>query len=222
MKIINKFVYIKDEAIVYSSGEYRVPKDLEAGEYYIWGQDIYYEYTRGEDNFSFESNYDGYAVFEKKDKIVFERGWMTPINNIGYINENEVMLYPNHVYRTEAEIPVGFYLFKFDEKYYIKEESFLGEKECGIDLYRANSDSRRTRERGEYGCVEIKNEKRHIVVLNGIAMYYGDTRFDELQMLKEADALYNEFYSMGKTIFSNEILEMQLFLKYRRGGRFCG
>lgn len=222
MKIINKFVYIKDEAIVYSSGEYRVPKDLEAGEYYIWGQDIYYEYTRGEDNFSFESNYDGYAVFEKKDKIVFERGWMTPINNIGYINENEVMLYPNHVYRTEAEIPVGFYLFKFDEKYYIKEESFLGEKECGIDLYRANSDSRRTRERGEYGCVEITNEKRHIVVLNGVAMYYGDTRFDELQMLKEADALYNEFYSMGKTIFSNEILEMQLFLKYRRGGRFCG
>lgn len=215
-------MYIKDETLVYSSGKYKVPKDLEAGEYYIWGRDIYYEYTREETNYSCRSNHDGYAVFEKKDKIVFERGWMTPVENIGYINENEVMLYPNHVYRTEAEIPVGFYLFKFDEKYYIKEETFLGEKECGIDLYRANSDSRRTRESGEYGCVEITNEKRHIVVLNGIAKYYGDSRFDERQILKEADSPVNEFYSMGKLIFSNEILEMRLFLKYRKGGRFCG
>lgn len=222
MKKINEYVYIKDETLVYSSGKYKVPKDLKAGEYYIWGQDIYYEYTREETNYICRNNYDGYAVFEKKDKIVFECGWMTPVDNIGYINENEVMLYPNHVYRTEAEIPVGFYLFKFDKKYYIKEETFLGEKECGVDLYRANSDSRRTRERGEYGCVEITSEKRHIVVLNGIAKYYGDSRFDERQILKEADSSVNEFYSMGKLIFSNEILEMRLFLKYRKGGRFCG
>lgn len=222
MKKINKFVYIKDETLVYTSGKYRVPKDLKTGEYYIWGQDIHYEYTREGNNYSYRSNYDGYAVFEKKDKIVFESGWMTPVDNIGYINENEGMLYPNHVYRTGTEIPVGFYLYKFDEKSCVKEETSLGEKECGIDLYRANSDSMRTRERGEYGCVEITNEKRHIVVLNGIAKYYGDSRFDERKILKETDAPVNEFCSMGKLIFSNEILEMRLFLKYRKGGRFCG
>lgn len=222
MKRLNDYVYIKDETLIYPCGKYRVPKDLPAGEYYIWGKDVYYEYTRETFDYSYENSYEGYAVFEKKDKIRIESGMMTPIENIGYIHENVKILYPNHVYRVGFEIPTGFYLFKFDERYFVREETFLDKNECGIDMYRANSDSRRTREKGKYGCVEITDEKKHIVVLNGISIYYGQSKFDEVQELEIAKIDKNKFYDMGKSIVSNEIIDMRLFFRYRKGGRFCG
>ena len=222
MKKLNKFVYIKDEAFVYPCGKYRVPEDLPSGEYYIWGRDVYYEYTRQTYNFIYNNSYEGYAIFEKEDYINIESGMMTPIENIGYTHENKKMLYPNHVYRAGLEIPLGFYLYKFDEKYFDKEEIFLERNECAVDLYKANSDSRKTREHGEYGCVEITAERKHIVVLNGIAMYYGQSKFDEVKILEDAETLENRFYNIGKNIVSNKIIDMRLFYKYRKGGRFCG
>lgn len=222
MRKLNDFVYIKDESLIYVHGKYKVPKDLPAGEYYIWGTNVYYEYFRDTINYTYRNKREGYAVFEKKDKVNIESGMMTPIDNIGYVNENVERLYPNHVYRTGLEILTGFYLFKYDKKYFVEEETFLEKDECGIDMYRANSDSRRTREKGKYGCVEIVEEKKHIVVLNGIAMYYGQSKFDEFQELETAIVDENRLYEMGKSIICNEIIDLRLFFRYRKGGRFSG
>lgn len=222
MKKLNDYVYIKDESLIYPCGKYRIPKDLPAGEYYIWGKDIYYEYIRQTNRYICDNDFEGYAVFEKKDKISLERGMMTPIENIGYVNEKVDRLYPDHVYRSELEVPLGFYLYKFDEKYFVEEESFLERNECGIDLYKANSDSRRTREKGEYGCVEITSEWKHIVVLNGFALYYGQSKFDEVQILENEKITANQFYDKGESLVSNEVIDMRLFFRYHKGGRFCG
>lgn len=220
MKKLNDYVYIKDESLIYPCGKYRIPKDLPAGEYYIWGKDIYYEYIRQTNRYICDNDFEGYAVFEKKDKISLERGMMTPIENIGYVNEKVDRLYPDHVYRSELEVPLGFYLYKFDEKYFVEEESFLERNECGIDLYKANSDSRRTREKGEYGCVEITSEWKHIVVLNGFALYYGQSKFDEVQILENEKITANQFYDKGESLVSNEVIDMRLFLDITKAEDF--
>jgi hypothetical protein len=221
MKKLNKFVYIKDEKLVYRCGKYNVPKNLPMGEYYIWGEDVCYGYIRETYDYNFYNDYERYAVFINKDKVNLEKGMMTPIENIGYIKENTEILYPNHVYRTEFEIPTGFYLFKYDDKYFEK-ESFLEMYECGIDLYKANSDSGHNRVKGEYGCVEITNENRHIKVLNGIAKYFGKNKFDEIKIIEEDSVLSNEFDSNGKSLFFNEIIDLRLFEKHNKKSGFCG
>lgn len=223
MKELNQYVKILDETNVISCGKYKVGKDLPAGEYYIWGGNIEYSYVRKADRYSYENGFDGYAVFEKGDRLNFENGLMTPIENITYVQARRLdILLPNHVYRIGTEIPLGFYVFKFDEKYFVEEEVFLEKNECAIDLYEANSDSRRTRERGKYGCVEIINSKRHAVVINGVAKYYGKTRFDEIGIIEDKNVPYNEFNSDGKMLFSNDIIDLRLFLKHSKGSRFCG
>ena len=53
MKKLNQFVYIKDESLVYYCGNYNVPNELPAGEYYIWGNSVYYEYSRQKYSYNF-------------------------------------------------------------------------------------------------------------------------------------------------------------------------
>ncbi|MBQ8247517.1 MAG: hypothetical protein IJZ42_10325 [Lachnospiraceae bacterium] len=222
MKKLNQFVYIKDESLVYYCGNYNVPNELPAGEYYIWGNSVYYEYSRQKYSYNFGYSGEGYDIFKKKDKVFLKTGMMTPIENIGYINKNVKILYPNHVYRTELEIPTGFYLFKFDEKYYVKTEDDLEENECFIDLYEVYSDSWKRRERGKYGCIEITSKIKHITIYNGVAEYYGQTKFDVGEILENIVVPKNQIFDMEKSAIYNEIIDMRLFFRYQKGGRFLG
>ena len=43
---INKYVEVIDSAKIISIGKYRIGTEIPCGEYYLWGQDIWYSYKR--------------------------------------------------------------------------------------------------------------------------------------------------------------------------------
>lgn len=220
---LNQYVGIVDEKKIIVCGKYKIGKELPSGEYYMWGNNIRYSYKRETLSYNFDNSGDCYAVFEKGDRLEFEKGKMTPIENVVYLQKYDTsILVPGHVYRIEKEIPLGYYMYKFDEEYFGEEETFLGRYECGVDIYEANSDSRFHRECGEFGNVEIMNGKRHVVIKNGIAKYYGDSKFAAEEIIDDETIPLNEFWKEGKTIFTNEIVDLKLFLKHNKASRFSG
>ena len=220
---INQYVSIIDERNIIACGKYKVGKNISSGEYYIWGNDIRYSYKRETIDYSFNNQGDCYAVFETGDSVEFEKGKMTPVENIVYMQKYDTnILIPGHVYRIGSEIPIGYYIYKFDEKYFEEEEVFLVRNECGVDIYDANSDSRFYRERGEFGSVKIMNDKRHVVIKNGMAKYYGENKFDAQTFITNETVVSNVFWEEGKTLFENEIINLKLFLKHNKASRFCG
>lgn len=221
MRKLNEFVYIKDEHFTFSCGEYIVEENLPAGEYYIWGDTVCYRYLRGDHHYKFSNDNEGYAIFEINDQVIIEEGVMTPVENIGYIRAEKELIVPKHIYRVGREIPLGFYLYKYDKGYFTETE-FLNENECGVYLYSINMNSTRIRKNGEYGCVEITDKIKYITLKNGIAMYSSQFKFDEECILEDGIEFKNILYKEGQTLFSNKIIDMKLLYKYRKGGRFCG
>ena len=66
----------------------------------MWGKEINYSYIRETWKYNFDKIGDCYAVFKKGDKLRFEAGKMTPIENFLYINKDTLnVLVPGPVYR---------------------------------------------------------------------------------------------------------------------------
>ena len=47
---INKYVEVIDSEKIISIGKYRIGTEIPCGEYYLWGQDIWYSYKRKKEN----------------------------------------------------------------------------------------------------------------------------------------------------------------------------
>lgn len=68
----------------------------------------------------------------------------------------------------------------------------------------------------------VSSETRYIEVKNGIAIYYGNNKFDEEQIVNDSSINENTFFSNGIKIFSCNIMELLLYEKHSDGDRFCG
>lgn len=222
MKEINKFIEIIDGENIVSIGKYYVGKNIRVGEYYLWGKAVCYKYKRGEYEYSKYDVCESYAVLERGDRFELIEGNMTSISNIKYVESNIRQLVPGHIYRVGKEIPTGYYLYKYAEKYYVKEEVFLGRGECALDMYEAHSDSRYRRERGSYGCALIDETRKHIEVKNGFAVYFGDEKFDEFHYIQEHGNNILGVHAEGTPILQNEIINIRIFCHNAIGGRFLG
>lgn len=220
---INKYVEVIDSEKIIRSGKYRIGTEIPCGEYYLWGQDIWYSYKRKKEKEYHEYTREVYDIFEKGDILDLEAGKMTLVDNLHYLCDKTDVILPEHIYRVGIEIPEGYYLFKFDKAYYKEPISYCrNEEECAFDMHENYAYSRYHSETKKNGCVLVSSETRHIEVKNGIAIYYGNNKFDEEQIVNDSSINENTFFINGIKIFSCKIMELLLYEKHSDGDRFCG
>lgn len=220
---VNKYIEVIDTKYIVNVGKYKIGKDLPCGEYYLWGKDIWYSYKRKSDRESHEYENEAYDVFEKGDILNLEAGTMTLVDNLHYNADESERILPGHIYRVGVEIPEGYYLFKFDKKYF-KEPIWYcrNEEECAFDMYENYGDSRYHSETGKQGSVFLDSTVRHIKINNGIAAYCGTDKFDEEYIVNNSAVKENIYFNRGKKIFENKIMDILLYIKSSTRGRFCG
>lgn len=51
---INKYIEVVEQKGIIECGKYKVGKDIPCGEYYLWGNDIWYSYVRKNEKSSYE------------------------------------------------------------------------------------------------------------------------------------------------------------------------
>lgn len=218
---INKYMGVKDTAMVFGKRRYKIGIDIPVGEYFLWGVNIWYDIKRKNDKWSEEYRKEAYDFFEEHDIVWLAEGSMTPIDNIYYINVPKTKLIPRHIYRTELEVPCGYYLYKYDKKYFKEIPAFCKEDEANINLWKLYTNSRRTVERGNYGTVHITNEYLHISIENGIAVYYGDKPFELTKFVEENVNEY-ECVKEGRELIHNEVLILKIHYANIKERRFIG
>lgn len=221
---VNEFIRIIDDKKVIGCGKYNVGRDIPCGEYYLWGRNIWYSYKRKRERESHEYVREAYDIFESGDILTIEKGKMTRIDNINYSKENIDIIMPNHIYRVGLEIPEGYYVYRFEKKFFNDTISYCrSDDECAFDMHKNYADSRYHSEHGKSGCVMLDVVNfRHVNIKNGIAAYVGDEKFDEQKIVNECFVEENKFFSNGIRIFNCKIMEIRLYKKYNNGGMFCG
>ena len=65
----NKYIRLKNIDDVYTEGCYIVGKDIKAGEYYFWGEDISYIKKCNKEKECFEYKRDSYDYLKKGEKL---------------------------------------------------------------------------------------------------------------------------------------------------------
>lgn len=134
---VNQFVKIRDKSKIYTKGSYTVGEQLDAGEIYFWGKNIWYTKKRRKEQDYHEYEGDAYECVKKGDKLLVEEGFFTPIDNIEYLWNKEQKLVPSHIYRLGIEIPSGSYFAKYDQAYISNDVHFDDEdkEKCAFDVY---------------------------------------------------------------------------------------
>lgn len=220
---INKYIEVVEQKGIIECGKYKVGKDIPCGEYYLWGNDIWYSYVRKKEKSSYEYEREAYDIFEKGDLLTLEAGRMTLTDNLRYLTDPKAVILPGHIYRVGNEIPQGYYLFRYDEKYFRNSYEFPENRdECVFNLHENYANSRYHRESGRCGCVLLNSHIRHMTIENGTAIYYGDEKFDEVRIVWDCKVEANIFFSKGVRIFKNEIIEISIYAKYDKKSRFYG
>lgn len=107
-KPVNRFVILKDTNKIYDPGEYKAGTNIDSGEYYFWGKDIYIYDSKGL-ILNVTGHIDCYFFLEKRKRIIVENAKFTPIDNIEYSYKDGDILEPNHIYRGQMELPQGVY-----------------------------------------------------------------------------------------------------------------
>lgn len=211
---MNKFIALNNERLIFRSGKYRIGRDIPAGEYYFWGADIWYSSTVDGEKTSREFKYDTYATLAAGTVLEVSRGKFTPISNVIYFYEQNKLLYPNHIYRVGAEIPTGFYLFKFDRKYFSEPiSSFCAEDDAALNVSEAFPSIWYTRFSGNVGIAEIKADAGYVSVNNGIAEYLGEQSLDLYSLIISAKLGNNQFCLKGDKVFSSRLCDIIVYKK---------
>lgn len=81
---------------------------------------------------SYEYEREAYDIFEKGDLLTLEAGRMTLTDNLRYLTDPKAVILPGHIYRVGNEIPQGYYLFRYDEKYFRNSYEF---PEIGMNVF---------------------------------------------------------------------------------------
>ena len=80
---INRFVFVEDTNLIHGIGKYLIGKDLSAGEYYFWGEQIWYTVVSQPEKKSHnEFTHDCYATFFDGDILTVQNGNFTITENI--------------------------------------------------------------------------------------------------------------------------------------------
>ena len=100
---INKYIEVVEQKGIIECGKYKVGKDIPCGEYYLWGNDIWYSYVRKKEKSSYEYEREAYDIFEKGDLLTLEAGRMTLTDNLRYLTDPKAVILPGHIYRVGNE-----------------------------------------------------------------------------------------------------------------------
>ena len=221
---INKFVKVCNKDKIYSSGNYKVGEQLDAGELYFWGENIWYtKKGRKERNYHEYTN-DTYDSVKKGDSLLVEEGYFTYIENVEFLWNKEKMLVPGHIYRLGVEVPRGSYLIKYDSAYVSRDGHFSEEEKekSSVDVYEDYTSGRCYRTYGHCDVVHITNENGYVEIKNGYAVFITEEKFDEFNVVKNWLIEENRFFYKGIPVFKNKFFDVRLYKKYFNGGRFIG
>lgn len=211
---INRFVFVEDTNLIHGIGKYLIGKDLSAGEYYFWGEQIWYTVVSQPEKKSHnEFTHDCYATFFDGDILTVQNGNFTITENIAYEKDVRGMLYPDHVYKVGSEIPVGCYFFKFQKEYFSKPVAFCTEKDAVFAKFLEYPYRKYTRESGQFGTAIVEKQDKYILVENGIAIYYGESAPDIYTLLSSAPLSDSNFHQNGVVVLKNPLCTIKVFQK---------
>lgn len=220
---LNKYIGILNTEKIHSAGRYVIGKDIPVGEYYFWGECIRYSYIRGKEEYSSHFKGESYDIFDDGDAFELLEGSMTHIDNLLYFFEETDVLYPGHIYRVGREIPRGYYLFRFDETYvlcngescnYLKcSQDADDNKECKVEMHTNYAVRCYQTESKKSGCVLWDGDVKHIKINNGIAEYFGSSKFEEDKVIRECVIADDTFVKEGVQVFDSNIMDMRVYQK---------
>lgn len=128
----------------------------------------------------------------------------------------KTILYPNHLYKVGTDIPFGYYLFAYSKEYNQGKLSFCEEDEAAFHLYPEYECSHHRVSYSNFGCVNVNDEYGYVEIKNGLAVYWGQEKFDLHSLLCHSDTI-------DEIIYKNEIIEIRIDkyipnAKFFRGG----
>lgn len=119
---------------------------------------------------------------------------MTPVNNIAYTYDKDVLMLPGHMYKVDKEIPQGKYAYEYISDYDDgKVHSYLNEGECAFDRYTNEEASRIYRSSGVSGVVETDSLTQYVVIINGRASLLEVGEFHPNNGPEEYERRMNEY-----------------------------
>lgn len=207
----NRYVTIIDDGLVFKTGKYKVGSRIPIGEYYFWGDDIWLTIYFNGDHRHCEYTHDAYITLEKGDALEISNGRFTPVTNISYRKDSSNLLLPNHLYRVGAEMPTGYYIYRLNQKYYSEKLAFGAVDDAALNQYAEYPYSNYYQNRGRFGIAEVKSTSKYFEVVNGQAIYLGDSSVDLYSALTSASFPDDEFHQDGKTVFANPLLNIRVF-----------
>lgn len=193
----NPYIKILDDSKVYGIGNYIIDDEIEAGEYYFWGEELLVNIKGRKAQYivgGFKSCFDIYSRVYKKNRVEIKNGYMTPVNNIAYTYDKDVLMLPGHMYKVDKEIPQGKYAYEYISDYDDgKVHSYLKEGECAFDRYTNEEASRIYRSSGVSGVVETDSLTRYVVIINGRASLLEVGEFHPNNGPEEYERRMNEY-----------------------------
>lgn len=223
MVVLNEHIGILNDEKIYDIGTYVLGKDIPVGEYYLWGECIQYSYIRGKEEYSSHFKGESYDIFDDGDVLELLEGRMIHIDNLKYFFEKTDVLYPGHIYRVGREIPRGYYLFRFDEAYALCDgESYNrwscsqdsdNNKKCKVEMHTNYAVRCYQTVSKKSGCVLWDGDVKHIKINNGIAEYFGVSKFEEDKVIRECEMSDDAFVKEGALVFDSNIMDMRVYQK---------
>ena len=95
----NRYVTIIDDKLVFKPGKYKAGIHIPAGEYYFWGDDIWFTIFSNGDHRYCEYTHDAYITLKAGDTLEVFNGKFTPAANISYQRGSGAIILPNHLYK---------------------------------------------------------------------------------------------------------------------------
>ena len=115
----------------------------------------------------------------------------------------KTILYPNYLYKVGTDIPSGYYLFVYSPKYDQGKLSFCVEDEAAFHLYPKYESSHHRVSYSNFGCVNVNDEYGYVEIKNGLAVYWGQEKFNLHSLLSHCDTI-------EEIIYKNEIIEIRM------------
>ena len=219
---VNQFVSITDENLMYGVGKYLVGTDIPAGEYYFWGEHIWFTtISQGECHYS-EFQNDAYITVQRGDSLVVENGSFTLVDNILYEHIDSRFLYPNHIYRVGREIPCGIYFFKFEKQLFSGQISFCAEDDAAFNKFQQYPYHRYNQSHGYFGNVAVNEFDKYVSIKNGIAVYCEEPLPDLYSLLSSTNVLGSRYYLPSTLVTANELCAIKVFQKDCHNYHFHG
>lgn len=218
----NRYVAIIDDGLVFKTGKYEVGSHISEGEYYFWGDYIWFTISSNGSSGYHEYEHDAYITLESGDTIEVINGRLTPVTNISYRKGSGVIMLPGHLYRVGSEMPTGYYIYRLDQKYYSEKLVFGAEDDAAINMYHEYPYSRYYQSRGRFGITEVDDRVKYFEVENGRAIYLGDSSIDLCSILTSVRFSDDEFHRAGKTVFANPLLNIKVFQSDHRRQYYHG